>query len=171
MARPLSYASRIFKRLDFVEGVKPHPFFLKRMAYVQMDNSGNWMRGPMMCIEPAPEEYSYWGILSDIDHGMRYFMRPYSMVGFGCNEKDTTKSHLLVRAWLQHVNGFNRTLVTVERVDACDQHDYMTALNYKTEWETSCCNRLYEANELQQKLSITNEPYERCWKTSMSVLN
>ena len=128
-------SNRIFRRLDFARAcLDPHPFFLNQMAYLQMQNDGPFISGPMMCADPAIEEYSYWDILQRLDHGLRYFMRPHTLVAFGFNERGK-ESHLLTRAWLQHIDGHNLVVATVERVDAATVGKYMNSLNYKTIWK------------------------------------
>ena len=160
-------AVRLFKRLEFTQGLRPHPFFLERMAYLQMQNNGDFTSGPMITAEPAPQEYSYWTTLDEIEHGMRYFMRPYELVAFGHNEADTTKSHLLTRAWMHHINGANRVTVTVERINQVDLYPYMNQINNKPIWCTDSWNT--NAKSLTQTLKQTNHPYNGCWGTFLEL--
>lgn len=159
---------KLFKRLEFVPGLRPHPFFLERMTYLQMQNDSDFKSGPMITAEPANDEYNYWSALSQIAHAMCYFMLPCDMIAFGHNEKDTTKSHLLTRAWLQHETGApNRVIVTVERMNYADISPYMNQINNKPIWSTDSWNT--RAKSLTQTLKQTNHPYNGCWETFLEL--
>lgn len=160
---------RLFKRLEFARAsVQPHPFFLERMAYAQMSRVGNFTTGPMMCAEHAADEYAYWSALQKLDHGMRYFMRPYTFTAFGHNERDMSKSHLLVRAWLQHVNGANNVIATVERCNATEVSPYMTSLNHATLWAADF-EEGRDATVLKQTLIRTDKPYKGWYDTIVEL--
>ena len=161
--RPL----RTFKRLEFAPtGTQSHPYFLPRLADRQLANKGSFTTGPMMYAHSAKDEYDYWETLQAIDHSMRYFMRPYRIVAFGCNEKDISKNYLLTRIWLQHENEHNSVIATVERVDLALTNEYMTALNYKTALKPTVAN-IMQAPAIRQTLIKTNEPYNGCWETTI----
>ena len=155
---------RIFNRLKVARvnssiGLDPHTFFLDNMAYRQMINKGSFISGPMMCLEKCNDEYDYWTTLQKIDYGMNYFMRPYTLTAFGFNEKDITKSHLLTIAYLQHIDGKNNVITTLERVNVENINKYMFSLNCKTVWKSDFQD-IIKANNLFQTVVQTDEYYK-----------
>lgn len=173
-------ATRIFKQLneavDYSSLSSPHPYFLERLAYVQLNIKGNFTSGPSMCADRryvtdtnySADKYEYCNIIQKLHCSMNHFMRPYKLVVFGHNETDITKSHLLTRVWLDHVNGRNKVLALIESIDMDYDRGYMNSLNYKTIW-TPDLHAAFEAKKIKQTVIQTDEHYKGFYKCIMEL--
>lgn len=101
-----------------------------------------------MCADPAPDEYSYWGIAGQIHESMRYYMKPHELLVFGNDIRNTNKSHILSRIWLNSMNNKNSVLVLLERTNIVD-NDYWRQINTRS-WQPTDWNAIQRANELHQ---------------------
>lgn len=173
-------ATRIFKQLNEVVDYSslsfPHSHFLERLAYVQLNNKGNFTSGPSICADRRQitdtsylaDKYEYCNIIQKLHCSMNYFMRPYKLVVFGHNETDTTKSHLLTRVWLDHNNGHNNVLALIENIDVHYTSHYMTSLNYETIWKPDL-RAAFKAKEIKQTVIQTDEPYKGFYNCIMEL--
>ena len=109
------------------------------------------------------DRYGYWGLAGKIDHGMRYFMKPHSIVVFGCDIHDyEEKPALLTRCWLNATPAKNNVLVCMERLPSLDPlyiQKYWVAINNNS-WLPKNWNDIVKADSMIQTLVPTDKPYE-----------
>jgi hypothetical protein len=147
------FAPRTFKRLDIAYNSERHQkFFLEKFAYYQWNNKLPFTSGPAMMAEPSQDLYDYWSIASQTERSLRYFMKPHKILVFGNEIDNITKSHLLVRGWLNATRESNNALILMERINYPQEKDYMVAIN-NSNWRPADWAQIEDATELKQTLT------------------
>jgi hypothetical protein len=168
----VSLPSRIFKRFDIAyNSQKFNPFFLERMAYAQWNNTAPFIRGPFIQGQQEKDEYGYWGVAGEIEHSLRYFMKPHKIIVFGNDVKNTENPYLLTRCWLHATQQENRALVFMERVKFTHPlhlHHYTTAINNNS-WLPTDWNAIESATEITQELTRNDKPYQGFYTITMQI--
>jgi hypothetical protein len=165
------FAPRTFKRLNIAYNSERHQkFFLEKFAYYQWNNKLPFTSGPAIMAEPSQDLYDYWSIASQIECSLRYYMKPHKILVFGNEIDNITKSHLLVRGWLNATKESNNALILMERIDFPKEKDYMVAIN-NSEWRPMNLTQIEDAAEIKQ--TLTKEPTAQnyySWKTHMDLV-
>jgi hypothetical protein len=165
------FGPRTFKRLDIAYNSERHQkFFLEQFAYYQWNNKLPFTSGPAIMAEPSQDLYDYWSIASQTERSLRYYMKPHTIKVFGNEIDNITKSHLLVRGWLNATKESNNALILMERINYPQEKDYMVAIN-NSEWRPTDWEEIEHANELTQTLTNTKRQHATFWKTHMNVSN
>jgi hypothetical protein len=112
-----------------------------------------------MCAYAAPGEYSYWGIASNIDNTMRYFMKPHKIAIFGHDVMNLEKSQLLVRGWFQCTPESNNLLLLMERYEHKTDHKYWFGVN-NSSWRIQGWHQIENVTNVNQTLlPSSNSPH------------
>jgi len=163
---------RVFRRLEVAyNSSRPHDFFLDKLAYSQWNNNRPFITGPFMIAETANDTYDYWRIAGEIEHSLKYFMKPYKIGIFGNNVKDITQSNLLVRVYLQGEENSNNVLVLMERINLKKDRDamnYMVAINNRS-WQPNNLDIIKNVSKIRQTLVETDKPYPGSWSVNMKL--
>ncbi len=166
---------RVYKKLDvaFSNASPFHNFFMSQLAYYQWVNITPFVTGPAIYADRAPHEYSYWKISQNIEACFRYYIKPYNILIYGNDVKNTDKSHVLSRVWLNSNKDINNALVLMERInlkhgDCYEEHKYMAAINNRS-WRPLVWSDFDKVNSIHQTLVQTDKPYVGCWSVNMKL--
>jgi hypothetical protein len=168
-------SARVFKRLDIAyNSHKLNEFFLEQLAHAQWKNKAPFIHGPFMEVKENKEEYGYWDLANNIEHSLRYYMKPHRIIVFGNDINNTLKPYILTRCWLNATHHENRALVFMERIQSV--HDlysdnYWRAINNNS-WVPTHWSKIQSATQITQSLipknkSCTNDQCTSCYNVSM----
>jgi hypothetical protein len=166
------FVPRTFKRLNIAyNSDRYQTFFLEKFAYYQWNNKLPFTSGPAIMAEPSSDFYDYWKMAQSIESTLRYYIKPYNICVFGNELDNMSKSHLLVRGWLDATKESNNALILMERINYPQENDYMVAIN-NSEWRPTNWLQIEDATQLQQALTkkLTTPNYYS-WKTHIDIIN
>ena len=168
------YKTRIFKKftIPIESSYKTHEFFLNHMAYLQWNNKIPFVSGPSMICHDSKTAFDYWEYGGQIQHNLKYYMKPYDIQFFGCNIGDDDKHTLLIRLFMNVTKESNNVLVLMENlgklneITRIEKNIYMTAIN----------NRSWQPNDWDtiKSTSIIPQSLEQCdlnlnWKYRVNM--